>query len=67
MFVVLLATIGGLPGEVRLGLSDGMPRAYAPMVDQIDVADKSHLGARIAGLDEARMSEACSALTSMHV
>jgi mRNA-degrading endonuclease toxin of MazEF toxin-antitoxin module len=67
LFVVLLTTIGGLPGEVKLGTSDGMPRACALLVDQIDVADKSHLGARITMLDEAKMSEASGALMDVHV
>lgn len=31
LFVVLLTTIGGLPGEVKLDASDGMPRACALM------------------------------------
>jgi mRNA-degrading endonuclease toxin of MazEF toxin-antitoxin module len=67
LFVVLLTTIDGLPGEVKLGPSDRMPRACALMADQIDVADKRHLGARITVLDEPKMSEACSALTEVHV
>jgi hypothetical protein len=31
------------------------------------VVDKRHLGARVTVLDEAKMSEACSALTRVHL
>jgi len=52
---------------MKLGPSDGMPRACALMADQIDVADKRHVGARITVLDETKMSETYSALTEVHV
>jgi len=55
-------TVRGIPTEVRLDRSDGMPEECAASFDNLRLVPKSHLVARICVLDTVRVGEACRAL-----
>jgi mRNA interferase MazF len=55
-------TIRGLPTELLLGPSDGMPTECAASFDNLRVVPKAYLVDRICELDDDRLSEACAAL-----
>jgi mRNA interferase MazF len=55
-------TIRGIPTEVPLGPSDGMPEACALTMDNVQVVSKRSLAERICTLGSVRMLEACRAL-----
>jgi mRNA interferase MazF len=63
VFVVLATTnIRGLPTEVELGPSDGMPRSCVLNADHIASLPKGYLGDLITTLNAARLDEVCRAL-----
>ncbi len=54
--------IRGLPTEVELDQSDGMPAACVLSIDNIRVVPKRQLRSLIAELPPARMARVCEAL-----
>jgi len=55
--VPLTTHVRGIPSEVRLGPSDGLPRAGAANADEIVTIPASLLDRRIALLKPAKMAE----------
>lgn len=55
-------TIRGIPTEVLLDTSDGMPAPCALTLDNVRVVRKSCLTSRVTVLDADRMAEVCAAL-----
>jgi len=55
-------TVRAIPTEVRLGPSDGLPKAGVANADEIVTIPKSLLGARIGALSRARLAELDAAL-----
>lgn len=55
-------TVRGIPSEVSLDRTDGMPDDCAASFDNLRVVPKSHLVDRICTLDATRLLEACIAL-----
>lgn len=61
--VALLTTnIRGIPTEVVLDQSDGVPRTSAVTFDNIYTVSKRQLVRRITGLSNARLEQVCTAL-----
>jgi mRNA interferase MazF len=56
--------IRGIPTEVELDLSDGMPKACALSLDNLQTVPKANLVSRITTLSPARMNQVCSALAA---
>jgi len=52
----------GVPTEVGVDESDGMPRSCVLSLDNIHVTSKALLSDRITTLSPARMTEVCEAL-----
>lgn len=57
-------TVRGIPTELRLGTSDGMPTECAASFDNLRVVPKAYLVERQCVLDSLRLTEACQALRS---
>ena len=57
-------TVRGIPTELALGPTDGMPVDCAATFDNLRVVPKSYLVERICSLNGSRMVEACRALTA---
>ncbi|MBI2889158.1 MAG: type II toxin-antitoxin system PemK/MazF family toxin [Nitrospirae bacterium] len=57
----ITSTIRGIPSEVRLTSSDGMPRECAVNLDHVQTVSKGRLGALIATLSARKMLELRSA------
>jgi mRNA interferase MazF len=55
-------TIRGIPTEVRLEASDGLPQECAANLDNLRQISRSLLSEPIASLSGARMHEVCRAL-----
>lgn len=55
-------TVRGIPTEVALDQSDGMPDACVLTLDNLTVVDISSLTRRITRLNDDRMAEVCHAL-----
>lgn len=55
-------TIRGIPSEVRLSQSDGMPEECALSADNLQIVSKSVIRKRITTLSPARLDELCKAL-----
>jgi mRNA interferase MazF len=55
-------TVRGIPTEVRLDESDGMPTACALSFDNITTIPKALVVERITRLSAARLGEVCAAL-----
>jgi mRNA interferase MazF len=63
VFVVLATTdVRGLPTEVELGPTDGMPRAYVLNAAHVASLPKGYLGGLITSLSAERLAEVCRAL-----
>lgn len=60
----LTTTIRGLPNEVELDESDGMPRRCVTSLDNLSTIAKGQLVDRITALSPARMDAICRALNS---
>jgi mRNA interferase MazF len=60
--VPLTTTIRGLPNEVGLDESDGMPRSCVTGFDNLSTIAKGQLVERIAALSPAKMDEICRGL-----
>jgi mRNA-degrading endonuclease toxin of MazEF toxin-antitoxin module len=60
--VPLTTTVRGLPNEVGLNQTDGMPRACVTSIDNLSTIAKGQLVERITELDAAKMDEVCRAL-----
>ena len=58
----ITSTIRGIPSEVVLGQSDGMPRECAINLDHVQTVAKGRVGALIATLPTRRWVEIRSAL-----
>jgi mRNA interferase MazF len=56
------SVVRGIPTEVALGAADGLPRDCAVNLDHVQTVARSRLGALIATLPPARMSEVRAAL-----
>ncbi|MCE9623822.1 MAG: type II toxin-antitoxin system PemK/MazF family toxin [Actinomycetia bacterium] len=54
--------IRGLPTEVALDESDGMPEPCVVSLDNVTLVERSLLGSVIATLTAERMAEVCTAL-----
>jgi mRNA interferase MazF len=61
LVVPVTRTIRGIPTELRLHVSDGMPKECAASFDNVRVVPKANLVERICVLDQMRMAEACLA------
>ena len=57
----LTRRIRGIPTELRLDRTDGMPQECAASFDNLRVVPKAHLVERICAIDPVRMTEACRA------
>lgn len=55
-------TVRGIPTELPLGPSAGMPIECAVSFDNLRVVPKAYLVGRLCILDPVRMTEACAAL-----
>jgi mRNA interferase MazF len=55
--------VRGIPTEVVLTTSDGMPTDCAATLDNVTLADKALLTGRVTHLSAARMAEVCRALS----
>jgi len=55
-------TIRGIPTEVRLDESDGMPEACALSLDNLATVSKALLTSRITRLSPVRLAELCLAV-----
>lgn len=55
-------TIRGIPTELRLGRSDGMPEECVLSLDNVLTVPRALLTERITRLTAARLTELCSAL-----
>jgi mRNA interferase MazF len=53
----ITSTVRGIPSEVVLGPSDGMPRDCAANLDHVQTVSKAKLGSLIAVLPLSRMDE----------
>jgi len=63
LFVVLATTnIRGLPTEVELGPTDGMPRACVLNADHVASLSKGYLGDLITTLNAETLDQVCRAL-----
>lgn len=62
--VAATRTIRGIPTEVRLGSSDGMPEDCALSLDNIAVVPHGYFTERITRLGPDRLSQVCSALAT---
>lgn len=58
----LTTTIRDIPTEVVLGDGDGLPRACAVNLDNVQTVPKGNIGGRIARLTQERMTEVSGAL-----
>lgn len=54
--------VRGIPTEVPLSESDGMPAECAATLDNVTIADKSLLTERITQLSALRLADVCRAL-----
>jgi mRNA interferase MazF len=57
-------TVRGIPTEIRLGTSDGMPEDCALSLDNIAVVPRGFFTERITRLGPDRLSQVCSALAT---
>lgn len=55
-------TIRGIPTEVKLSASDGMPQACALSLDNMALVPKEYFVDRICSLGDDRLAEVCRAL-----
>jgi mRNA interferase MazF len=62
--VPLTTTIRGLPNEVELDQTDGLPRACVTSIDNLSTIARAQLVQRISTLDAAKMAEICRALNT---
>lgn len=60
--VPLTTTVRGLPNEVELDRSDGIPRLCVTSFDNLSTIAKGQLAEKIATLSPAKMDEICHAL-----
>lgn len=60
--VPLTTTIRGLPNEVGMDESDGMPRSCVTSFDNLSTIAKGQLVEKITALNPAKMDEICRAL-----
>ena len=58
----LTTRVRGVPTEVPLDASDGLPTSCVASLDNLTVADRSFLVERQATLSPVRMAEVCRAL-----
>lgn len=58
----ITTTVRDIPSEVVLGPADGMPRACAINLDHVQTVSRDRVGAVIATLPAARMTEIRDAL-----
>ncbi len=59
---LITRTVRDIPSEVRLGPVDGMPVECAVTLDNLRTVPRALLVESITRLDEAKMSQICSAL-----
>ena len=62
LVALVTRTVRGIPTEVELGPSDGMPVQCAVSVDNLGTVPKALLTEPITRLDPARMRAVCQAL-----
>lgn len=62
--VPLTTTVRGLPTEVELNESDGMPRTCVTSLDNLSTIAKGQLVERITAVIPAKMDEICRALNA---
>ncbi len=60
--VPLTQTVRGIPTELRLGLSDGLPKAGVANADEVVTVPKTLIGRRITSLQPERLEELDDAL-----
>jgi mRNA interferase MazF len=61
--VPLTRTVRGIPTEVRIGPSDGLPKAGVANADEVVTIPRALLGERIAALADTRIRELDRALS----
>ena len=54
--------VRGIPTEVPLGVSDGVPRPGVVSLDNVQILPKRSLRRRITSLSAARLDQVCDAL-----
>ena len=59
----ITSTVRGIPTEVELTQSDGMPTACAANFDNIQTVPKRSLGNRITHLSQAKLAAAAAAIS----
>lgn len=62
LVVPLTTRVRGIPTEVFLDGSDGLPRECVASLDNVTVADRAFLTERLARLSPIRMEQICRAL-----
>ena len=62
--VPLTTTIRGLPNEVELDESDGMPRSWVTSFDNLSTIAKGQLVEKITVLSPVKMDEICRGLNA---
>ncbi len=62
MVAPVTTRVRGIPTEVPLDASDGMPSQCVATLDNVTLADRSFLVERLAKLSPIRMDEICRAL-----
>lgn len=58
-------TIRGIPTEIALGMSEGLPVDCVASFDNVQPISRSLLTTRIGGLDPVRRREICRALAAL--
>lgn len=58
----ITSTVRGIPSEVPLGPSDGMPRECAVNLDHLQTVQKARIGALVTTLRPERMDEVREAI-----
>jgi mRNA interferase MazF len=56
------STIHGSPGEVRIGIREGLKRDSAVSLDHVQTVEQSRLARYVGRLDEEKMRAVCRAL-----
>ncbi len=58
------STVRGIPTEVRLGSTEGLPIECAASMDNVFTLRKGHLIRRMGALDRARRRDVCQAMAA---
>ena len=62
MVAPITSTIRGAPGEVIVGIEEGLKHESAVNLDHVQTVDQARLEHRVGSLDTGKMREVCCAL-----